>query len=81
MSTIAVVGAGYVGLTTAVCLADIGNQVTGVDIDASKIGALRRGEPTFHEPGVFPKQACPAVGDTEEYSHMSNTACPPASPT
>lgn len=52
MSTIAVVGTGYVGLTTAVCLADIGHHVTGVDIDASKIAALRRGEPTFHEPGL-----------------------------
>jgi UDPglucose 6-dehydrogenase len=52
MSIIAVVGTGYVGLTTAVCLADIGHEVTGVDVDASKIAALRRGEPTFQEPGV-----------------------------
>ncbi|TMC40139.1 MAG: UDP-glucose/GDP-mannose dehydrogenase family protein [Chloroflexi bacterium] len=52
MSSVAVVGTGYVGLTTAVCLADIGHQVTGVDIDEAKVARMARGEPTIYEPGL-----------------------------
>ncbi len=52
MSSIAVIGTGYVGLTTAICLADIGHQVTGVDIDEAKVARLVRGEATIYEPGL-----------------------------
>ncbi len=53
MSTrIAVIGTGYVGLITAVGLADFGNTVTGADIDAEKIGRLQGGEPVIYEPGL-----------------------------
>src|SRR5690348_9604463 len=52
MSTIAVIGTGYVGLTTAVCLAELGHQVIGVDIDEAKVARLRSGEPTIYEPGL-----------------------------
>jgi len=52
MSSVAVIGTGYVGLTTAVCLAEIGHQVTGVDIDEAKIAQLRSGAPTIYEPGL-----------------------------
>src|SRR5262249_29328914 len=52
VNRIAVVGAGYVGLTTAACLADLGNQVCVVDIDHEKIRALRRYRPHFFEPGL-----------------------------
>jgi UDPglucose 6-dehydrogenase len=52
MSSIAVIGTGYVGLTTAVCLSELGHQVTGVDIDEDKISRLRNGEPTIYEPGL-----------------------------
>jgi len=52
MSSIAVIGTGYVGLTTAVCLAELGHQVIGVDIDQAKVQRLRRGEPTIYEPGL-----------------------------
>ena len=52
MSSVAVIGTGYVGLTTAVCLADLGHQVTGVDIDESKVASLQKGEPTIFEPGL-----------------------------
>ena len=52
MNRIAVVGAGYVGLTTAACLADLGNQVCVVDIDQEKIRGLRRYRLHFYEPGL-----------------------------
>lgn len=52
MSKISVIGTGYVGLTTAVCLADLGHEVTGVDIDSAKIAILQQGTPTIYEPGL-----------------------------
>jgi UDPglucose 6-dehydrogenase len=52
MSRVAIVGAGYVGLTTAACLADLGNDASVVDIDADKIRALRRHRLPFYEPGL-----------------------------
>ena len=36
-SHVAVIGAGYVGLTTAACLAHLGHQVVAVDVDAAKV--------------------------------------------
>lgn len=47
---IAIVGAGYVGLVTAACLAHIGHDVVCVDIDAARIGRLLRGDLPVHEP-------------------------------
>jgi UDPglucose 6-dehydrogenase len=52
MAAITVVGTGYVGLATAVCLAELGHQVTGLDIDAEKIGKLRQGVSPIYEPGL-----------------------------
>ncbi len=52
MYSITVVGAGYVGLVTAACLADFGNKVTCVDNDPSKVDRLRRGVVPFYEPGL-----------------------------
>ena len=52
MSKVAVIGAGYVGLTTAACLADLGNDVTVVDVDQSKVAALKRHQVPFYEPGL-----------------------------
>jgi UDPglucose 6-dehydrogenase len=51
-STVAVVGMGYVGLTTAVGLAALGHRVTGVDIDGGRIARLKLGELPIHEPGL-----------------------------
>ena len=47
---VAILGTGYVGLTTGACLAYLGHRVTCVDPDAHKISALQRGEVPFHEP-------------------------------
>lgn len=49
---IGVVGAGYVGLVTAACLADLGNDVICNDIDKDKISKLKRGTVPFYEPGL-----------------------------
>ena len=52
MSRVAVIGAGYVGLTTAACLADLGNDVVVVDINREKIASLRSHRVPFYEPGL-----------------------------
>ncbi|WP_372672829.1 UDP-glucose dehydrogenase family protein [Amycolatopsis kentuckyensis] len=49
---IGIVGAGYVGLTSAACFARLGHRVTCVDTDESKVDALRRGEVAIAEPGL-----------------------------
>lgn len=49
---IAVVGTGYVGLVTAVCLAERGNIVTCLDIDKEKIFLLQNGTSPIYEPGL-----------------------------
>jgi len=49
---IAVIGAGYVGLVTAACLADLGNDVICIDIDKAKISKLKRGIVPIYEPGL-----------------------------
>ncbi|NLK19781.1 MAG: UDP-glucose/GDP-mannose dehydrogenase family protein, partial [Synergistaceae bacterium] len=47
-----VVGTGYVGLVTGVCLAKFGNDVVCIDTNEEKIEALSRGEVPFYEPGL-----------------------------
>jgi len=49
---IAVMGSGYVGLTTGACLAETGNDVVCVDIVEEKVEALNRGRIPFFEPGL-----------------------------
>jgi len=47
---ISVIGAGYVGLTTAACLTELGHHVVCADNDLAKLGVLRRGDVPFYEP-------------------------------
>src|SRR5499427_2514298 len=49
---VTIFGSGYVGLVTGACLADAGNHVVCVDIDAAKIERLKQGEVPIHEPGL-----------------------------
>ena len=51
-STIAVIGAGYVGLTTGACFAHLGHKVTCADVVEAKVDSLQRGEIPIHEAGL-----------------------------
>jgi UDPglucose 6-dehydrogenase len=52
LSRVAVIGAGYVGLTTAACLADLGHDVIVVDTNREKVAQLLRNHVPFYEPGL-----------------------------
>ncbi|MGV0715391.1 UDP-glucose/GDP-mannose dehydrogenase family protein [Mycolicibacterium sp. XJ662] len=49
---VGVIGAGYVGLTTAVCLAERGHPTVCVDVDAGRVEQLNRGQALLDEPGL-----------------------------
>ena len=51
---IAVIGCGYLGAVHAACMAEIGHDVVGLDVDEDRVSRLARGEAPFHEPG-FPE--------------------------
>jgi len=52
MRKISVVGVGYVGLVTAACFSDLGNQVSALDVDEKRVAGLKRGEMPIYEPGL-----------------------------
>jgi len=52
MSRIAVIGTGYVGLTTGACFAHVGHDVVCADIDEAKVAQLQRGEIPILEAGL-----------------------------
>ncbi len=52
MSNISVIGAGYVGLTTAACFAELGHKITLIEIDADKVTVLENGVIPINEPGL-----------------------------
>jgi UDPglucose 6-dehydrogenase len=47
-----VIGTGYVGAVHAACLAHLGHDVLGVDVDAERVAVLAAGRPPFYEPGL-----------------------------
>ncbi|MER0070988.1 UDP-glucose/GDP-mannose dehydrogenase family protein [Corynebacterium sp. KPL2850] len=47
-----VIGAGYLGATHAACMAELGHEVLGVDVDEDKISVLQSGKVPFFEPGL-----------------------------
>jgi len=51
---VTVIGIGYLGLTHAVCLADLGHEVLAIDVDEEKIAKAANGEVPFFEPGLEP---------------------------
>jgi len=54
LARVTVIGTGYLGLTHAVCLADLGHDVLAVDVDAEKIAQVARASAPFFEPGLEP---------------------------
>lgn len=49
---ITVIGSGYVGLVSGACLAEVGNDVLCLDVDANKIQILNEGGIPIYEPGL-----------------------------
>ena len=49
---VSIIGAGYVGLVTGACLAEVGNDVLCIDLDASKVDTLNEGGVPIYEPGL-----------------------------
>ena len=54
---ISVIGCGYLGAVHAACMADLGHDVVGIDVDAGKVAQLAAGEAPFYEPGLPEKLA------------------------
>ena len=49
---LSVIGTGYLGVTHAACMAELGFEVIGLDVDPDKIEILRSGSVPFYEPGL-----------------------------
>ncbi|WP_436926742.1 UDP-glucose 6-dehydrogenase AglM [Halosimplex amylolyticum] len=49
---VSIVGSGYVGTTVAACLADLGHDVTNVDVDEDVVATINDGDSPIHEPGL-----------------------------
>ncbi|MFB6353674.1 MAG: nucleotide sugar dehydrogenase, partial [Halobacteriales archaeon] len=74
---VSVVGSGYVGTTVAACLADLGHDVTAVDVDEAIVESINAGEAPIAEPGLDERLAAHA-GDrlraTTDYDAVTDTA-------
>jgi UDPglucose 6-dehydrogenase len=78
---VGVVGSGYVGTTLAACLADLGHDVTAVDVDEAIVAALREGRTPVEEPGLADLVAAHAGPDgtgrlraTTDYGALAGVA-------
>ncbi|MER7081489.1 UDPglucose 6-dehydrogenase [Saccharopolyspora kobensis] len=71
---VAVVGTGYVGLTTGACLASLGHHVQCCDVDRTKVERLSRGEVRIHEPGLGQLVRDGIRSGRLEFTHSSTAA-------
>jgi len=72
---ICVIGAGYVGMVTGVCLADRGNEVTFIDVDRKKVDEINNLSPPIYEEGLeeMLKRNSDKIKATTDYSCLSDT--------
>jgi UDPglucose 6-dehydrogenase len=71
---IGIVGSGYVGTTIAACLADLGHDVTTVDVDESVVGRLNDGDAPISEPGLdalIDRHAGSSLSATTDYADLA----------
>ena len=75
MSSVAVIGIGYVGLVTAVCFAEMGHTVICIDVDKEKISALQQQKIPIYEIGLdeLLKKNASRITFTTDYSVLSTT--------
>ena len=52
MNGVSIIGAGYVGLVSGVCLAEKGHEVACVDVDRARVDLINRGSAPIHEAGL-----------------------------
>ncbi len=52
LARLTVVGAGYVGLVTVACMAELGHDIVAMDLDADKVRTLQEGGVPIYEPGL-----------------------------
>jgi len=73
---LSVVGSGYVGTTIAACFAELGHDVTAIDIDESVVDSLNKGTATIYEPGLdelLSEHAGGRLRATTDYSVIPDT--------
>lgn len=73
---VGIIGSGYVGTTTALCLAELGHDVINVDVDEEVVRTLNRGETHIHEPGLqdlLDKHVEENFQATTDYSQLLKT--------
>ena len=70
---IAIVGTGYVGLVTGTCFAEMGNDVTCVDVDKNKIEQLQNVSRTFGQIPIYEPKLSEMVIDNKEKGHLHFT--------
>ena len=65
---VAIIGSGYVGLTTGVCLSFVGHDVTCVDVDPQRMATLESGDAPFHEPNLGEMMRSVKLRYTSDYA-------------